>query len=167
MHGSRAAIGFTLILSLFAGCATVGLPAVAVAPSREFVYEGGWGGRAFDRPTEEVRIATIEGMRDLQMGAIHQERSGPAWLLDARTRDGRHVRVAIQPTPKTDGSIVSARIGRHGDQPLARALTQRTGIRLGTLPPEAIPTEPPSSPSPGRFSRDAVPDAVMLPNPFP
>jgi hypothetical protein len=58
---------------------------------------------------------------------------------------------------------VTIRIGWFGDEPLSRALMDRIGIRLGTLPPAAIPVEPPSSPAGNPFfSKNAVSDAEML-----
>ena len=48
-------------------------------------------------------------------------------------------------------------------QAMAKAVLDRVGVRLGTLPPEAIPTDVPSDPSTNPyFSREAVPDSVML-----
>ena len=58
---------------------------------------------------------------------------------------------------------VSCRIGWFGDEPLSRTLLERIGVRLGTLPPAAIPDRPPSAPASNPiFSRDAVPDSVIF-----
>jgi hypothetical protein len=58
---------------------------------------------------------------------------------------------------------VSCRIGWFGDEPLSRTLLDRVGVRLGLLPPAAIPDQPPSAPAANPlFSRAAVPDSEIL-----
>jgi hypothetical protein len=58
---------------------------------------------------------------------------------------------------------VAVRAGWFGDEPLSQAILERVGIRLGNRNPESIPTKAPSAPSANPFfSRDAVPDSVML-----
>ena len=65
--------------------------------------------------------------------------------------------------PQQGKTRISCRIGWFGDEALSKALLERTGIRLGTLPPAAVPENPPSTPGANPFfSRDAVPDEEML-----
>jgi hypothetical protein len=50
-----------------------------------------------------------------------------------------------------------------GDEPLSRALLERAAIRLGMLPPAAIPENPPSAPT-IPLLRPSAPDEEMLRN---
>jgi hypothetical protein len=152
------------ILLWTCGCATVGPPPVTPRGADGYVYEGGWGVQGFAVPEEAAQQAVIEALGDLQMRGIHRERSRDAVMVDAQAHDGRHARVAIH--RGGSGVVVAARIGRTGDDALARAIMTRAGVRLGTRPAEAIPGEVPvEEPGAGAgfFSRDAVPDEVMLP----
>jgi hypothetical protein len=127
----------------------------------DYSFEDGWGVQGFPSRPDNVHAATRAGMADLKMHTIHDSRGeGSALILDGQAHDGRHVRVVVR--PGEIGSIVTARVGRFGDEALARSLLERIGVRLGTLPPAPIPDEPPTSPRRSLFSRFAVPDAQML-----
>jgi hypothetical protein len=100
-------------------------------------------------------------MEDLQITHIRQRRDGQAQIYQGWTKDNTPAVLTLR--PGNGAARVTARIGWFGDEPFSRTLFERIGIRLGHLPPKAIPPEPPSAPAPNPFfSRRAVPDAVML-----
>jgi hypothetical protein len=142
------------------GCATV-------APSPERLVTTGTSfstGRAvqdFALPPAKVGIAISDAMADLKMTSIEPARDGVVYKIQAKTTDKRTVLVTLRPHQAQ--TRVGCRIGTFGDEPLSRALLERTGVRLGTLPPAAIPDHVPSSPGSNPFfSRDAVSDEEML-----
>ena len=58
---------------------------------------------------------------------------------------------------------VGVRAGWFGDEAMSKAPLDRVGVRLGNQPPEAIPTETPSTPAGNPFfSRKAVSDLEMF-----
>jgi hypothetical protein len=148
------------VVLVLSGCMTLG-PVDPKAGLTTFAFKEGWGAQGFPFAVEKVRDVAIEGMGDLKMHSIHQSTMDrTALVLDGQVHDGRHIRVAVRPGGL--GSLVTARVGRFGDEALSRALMERIGVRLGTLPPAAIPEVPPTSPPRLPFSRSAVPDARML-----
>jgi hypothetical protein len=143
-----------------AGCATIA-PSVASNSGLEPSYSGGRAIQEFAVPASSVRGAVADAMDDLKMTSIESGHSGAVYKFDAKTADKRPVLVTVRPH---DGQTrVSCRIGWLGDEPLSKALLERTGVRLGTLPPAAIPENPPSSPAPNPImSRLAPPDEDTL-----
>jgi hypothetical protein len=142
------------------GCATV-----APSPERLLSTETTYGvGRAiqdFALPPGKVGEAISEAMTDLKMTAIEPGRDGAVYKIQAKTADHRSVMITMR--PHQGQTRVACRIGLFGDELMSKALLERTGIRLGTLPPAAIPNEVPSSPGSNPFfSRDAVSDDQML-----
>jgi hypothetical protein len=159
----------TLILALvvglgwgLGGCKTVSPPAegesgMTTAPD----YSTGKAFQDFSARPAQVKSVVAEAMDDLGMTVVHRGRDGTVSQIDGRTPDQRTVTVTIRPNQQQ--TRVSCRIGWFGDEPLSMALLERVGIRLGSLPPAAISPRPPSSPASNPiFSRDAVPDEVML-----
>jgi hypothetical protein len=127
----------------------------------EYSFEDGWGAQGFDVAGDKVLEAAQQGMGELKMHTIHQSRFDVTTrILDGQAHDGRHIRVVVRPSGS--GSLVTARVGRFGDDALSKALMERIGVRLGTLPPAEVPDEPPTSPRRRFFSKFAVPDAQML-----
>jgi hypothetical protein len=115
----------------------------------------------FQFPAGAVASAVIEAMEDLDITVSRRDHDGPASQIEGRTADNRTVTVTLRPQKPI--THVSCRVGWFGDEPLSRTLLHRIGVRLGTLPPEAIPENIPSSPASNPyFSRDAVPDAEMM-----
>jgi hypothetical protein len=100
-------------------------------------------------------------MVDLNIGSIQPRLDGGLPRLAGKTEDGREVLVVIR---SNQGLCqVAVRVGWFGDEPLSRALIERVAVRLGSKPPQAIPSTAPSAPSSNPyFSRDAVPDSDML-----
>jgi hypothetical protein len=124
-------------------------------------FSAGRATQDFVLPVLPVANAVAEAMDDLKMTSIQRGRDGTVSKIDGKTPDNRPVTVTIRHHNGT--SHVSCRIGWFGDEPLSKALLERTGIRLGTLPPAAIPENPPSRPGSNPiFSRDAIPDAEMF-----
>ena len=143
------------------GCSTVGTVAGTSRVPGGYTYAAGRGTQEFANAPDAIVAASTEAMADLRVGSIQQVREGGMIMLEGRTADDRRATVAIRPNKLT--SLVSVRIGWFGDQPLSRAVMDRIGIRLGSLPPSAVPVDPPSSPDGNPyFSRQAIPDSEML-----
>jgi hypothetical protein len=151
-----------LASSISAGCAALG-PARPTVAGEGFTFREGWGSQSFSTPPEKAHEVLLEAMTDLKMRATNRSRGAtPAEIvIDGQVHDGRHIRVVVRPGDA--GSNLTCRVGRFGDEALCKALMERVGVRLGTLPAAAIPEEPPtSSPLQSLFSKSAVPDATML-----
>ena len=161
MRAQRIALGLVMAGGLMqSGCATV-------APSPERLlstgssYSAGRAIQDFSLPSTKVGTAVTEAMADLKMASIQPGRNGAVYKIEAKTEDNRAVMVTLR--PHQTQTRVSCRIGTFGDEPLSKALLERTGVRLGTLPPTPIPDHVPSSPGSNPFfSRDAVSDELML-----
>jgi hypothetical protein len=124
-------------------------------------YSAGRAMQDFPFPSATIISAVREAMEDLSMTVTRRSQDGPASQVEGRTADGRGVSVTLRPNKPI--TRVSCRIGWFGDEPMSMTLMRRIGVRLGTLPPEAVPDQIPSEP--GRnpfFSRDAVPDSEMM-----
>jgi hypothetical protein len=154
-------IGAAICASMASGgCMSLG-PLGPEPHKTGYSYEAAWASQTFPVATEPALGAALEGMADLQMRSIHQSKyEKTAILLDGQAHDGRHVRVVIRPVG--EASQVSTRVGRFGDEALSKAVLERIGVRLGTVPPTPIPDEPPTSGTRLPFSKLAVPDAIML-----
>jgi len=163
MRAQRIALGVVLVCGTWqSGCATVA-PSVVAASGLEVSYTGGRAIQEFAVPSSAVRGAVSEALDDLKMTSIEHGRSGSVYKIDARTADNRAVLITVR--PHEGQTRVSCRIGWLGDELLSKAVLERTGVRLGTLPPAAIPDDPPSSPAPNPIlSRLAPPDEDTLRN---
>jgi hypothetical protein len=161
MRAQRIALGLVMASGLaHSGCATV-----APSPERLLSTDSSYGaGRAiqdFSFPSTQVGTAVTEAMADLKFASIQPGRDGAVYKIQARTQDKRAVMVTLR--PHQTQTRVSCRIGTFGDELLSKALLERTGVRLGTLPPAPVPDHVPSSPGSNPFfSRDAVSDDEML-----
>jgi Protein of unknown function (DUF3568) len=161
MRTPRIAMGLVVATGLWqSGCATT-----APSPERRLTADNSYSaGRAiqdFALPANKVGEALTAAMDDLKMTAIEPGRDGAVYKIDAKTADDRTVMVTMR--PRQGQTRLSCRIGWFGDEALSKALLERTGVRLGTLPPAAVPEDPPSTPGSNPFfSRDAVPDEEML-----
>jgi hypothetical protein len=144
------------------GAEPTGQPASAAdRPAPTARYSTGRAVQDFRFPTATVIPAVRDAMEDLNMTVTHRSQDGAVTQVEGRTGDGRAVTVTLRPTKPI--TRVACRIGWFGDEPMSMTLMRRIGVRLGTLPPEAVPDHIPSEP--GRnpfFSRDAVPDAEMM-----
>ena len=169
MHRRRIARGSCLALVIAAqvpiGCSMVTHAGGPTLGATGYLYQGGQASRGFPYTAEAIRGATIEAMTDLGIQAVQQSADGPgAVRLDGQTVDGRRatIRIGVGALP-----VVAVRVGWFGDEPLSRAILDRIGIRLGTLPVEAIPAEPPSDPGGPTlnsfFSRGEVRPGTPLP----
>jgi hypothetical protein len=152
-----------------AGCQTVGPSAFSSLAREEkstrsgldYAYSRGRGVQTFAMPPARVQPALVAAFDDLRIDRVRQTSDGGAILLEGTTSDERKASVTLRPHPS--GTRLSASIGTFGDPALSRALMDRVGIRLGTLPPAPIPATPPSEPGHNPyFSRSAVPDSEML-----
>ncbi len=154
-----------LTLALGCGLAQSGCATVPPSPERlvstDTSFSAGRAMQDFAVPLGKVGTAVTEAMDDLRMTSVETGRDGTVYKVQARTGDNRAVMVTLR--PHQTQTRVACRIGTFGDEVLSRALLERTGVRLGTLPAAAIPDKVPSTPGSNPFfSRDAVPDAVML-----
>jgi Protein of unknown function (DUF3568) len=160
MRAQRIALGLVVCALAPSGCATVA-PRVESEGSLSASYSAGRAMQDFALPAGPVGGAIVEAMDDLKMTVTERGRDGAVYRIDAKTADNRTVMVTLR--PHQGQTRVGCRIGWFGDEPLSKALLERTGIRLGILPPAAIPENPPSAPSANPFfSRQAVPDEVFL-----
>jgi len=149
------------LLAFAPGCATTSPLIHSIESSAEFSYSAGRGVQDFAAPPSAVIPAVFAALTDLQMDDPQPARDGVVTRIEARTRDGRAVSLTVR--PRAGATQVGARIGWFGDEALSKALLERVGVRAGTQAPEAIPDEPPSTPSGNPyFSRSAIPDEVML-----
>jgi hypothetical protein len=145
------------------GCTTMAPrePSARRSPGTPYSFSAGRAVQDFAAPPAAVKTAVAEAMDDLKLTVVRRSRDGAVSQVDGRTPDQRTVTVTTR--PQQAFMRVSCRIGWFGDEPLSRTLLERIGVRLGTLPPEAIPEHPPSAPASNPiFSRDAVPDEVIL-----
>ena len=147
---------------VMAGCRAVG--PVAVGPALDaagYAYGAGKATREFAYPGPVVQSAIAGAMEDLRIGQVRQRHDGPSRIFEGTTADGRTATVTLR--PGHGAARVTVRIGLFGDEPFSRAMMDRLGVRLGTLPPTAVPDEPPSAPAANPyFSRGAVSDDAML-----
>jgi Protein of unknown function (DUF3568) len=157
------------LLAIAGGCATTSRvappqgqnPAPVARPNAAPRYSAGRAMQDFELPAATVKSGVLEAMEDLGMKVTRRAQDGPASQIEGQTADHRMVTVTLRPQKPI--THVSCRIGWFGDEPLSLALLHRIGVRLGTLPPEAIPDKLPTAPAPNPyFSRDAVPDAEMM-----
>jgi Protein of unknown function (DUF3568) len=148
-----------------AGCSTIApaaLSAVGNASSSPgFSYAAGRAYQSYALPPAKVQPALLSAVDDLRMHSVAVTQEGSNTVVQATTANNHRATIMLRPEPT--GSHISVRIGMFGDEPLSRALMDRVSVRLGTLPPTAIPAEAPSEPASNPFfSRTAVPDEVML-----
>jgi hypothetical protein len=144
-----------------AGCSTMGTVTDSGLSGAGYSYSAGRATQDFAYPTATIVSASAEAMGDLRIHSIQQVRDAGMIMLEGTTADNRRATVAIRPNKAA--SMVSVRVGWFGDPALSRALMDRVGIRLGTLPPTAAPVEPPSAPESNPFfSKKAIPDSQML-----
>ena len=73
-------------------------------------------------------------------GSTHSQRSG----LSRGGSNGRQQPVVATIRSHQGQTQVGIRAGWFGDEPLSRTFLERVGVRLGSKPPEAIPTEAPA-----------------------
>jgi hypothetical protein len=144
-----------------AGCRTVAPVAGPAIEAAGFAYGGGKATQEFAFPTTVVQPAIAAAMADLGITQVRQRHDGASRISEGTTADGRSATVTVR--PGTGAARVTVRIGWFGDEPYSRALLERVGVRLGTLPATPIPAEPPSSPGANPFfSRRAIPDAMQF-----
>jgi uncharacterized protein YceK len=142
------------------GCATVA-PRIEAESSLSSTYTGGRAIQDFARSPGDLGSAVAEAMEDLKMTSLERGRDGSVYKISASTADKRSVLVTMRPHQGL--TRLACRVGLFGDEPLSKALLERVGVRLGTLPPAPIPDQAPSKPGSNPFfSREAVPDDVFL-----
>ena len=129
------------------GCSTVA-PMVdsGAIEVNGYAYSGGKATQFFNFPKATVEKAVREAMDDLHMRVERETHDGVVAYVEGRTADDRRMQVSLRPQQET--TRVTVKIYWFGDEPLSRAFTDRVGIRLGSVAPEAIPEKPPSSPEP-------------------
>jgi hypothetical protein len=131
------------------------------AATSSFAFSTGRGTQAFAAQPAAVAAALHDSMADLNLTSARSIRNGAVHRVEARTADNRQVVATLRSHQGV--TAVAIRVGWFGDEPLSQALLERVGVRLGSLEPEAIPSDAPSTPSRNPFfARDAVPDSVML-----
>jgi Protein of unknown function (DUF3568) len=143
------------------GCATVPPAADIMAVSSAFSYSAGRGAQSFAAPPAAVIAALDDALTDLNINKGRHIRNGAVFRVEARATNYRPVVATIR--SHQGQTHVGIRAGWFGDEPLSKAILDRVGVRLGSHPPEAIPTEVPSAPSGNPFfSRSAVSDLEMF-----
>ena len=145
------------------GCATTSpaKPPPSEPPAPTLRYSTGRAMQDFRFPSSVVQDAVAEAMEDLGFTVTRRSQDGPASQVEGRTPDRRSITVTLR--SQNPITRVSCRVGWFGDEPMSRTLMRRIAVRLGTLPPEAVPDKVPSEPAPNPyFSRDAIPDSEMM-----
>ncbi len=161
----------TVLLATMAGsgCQTMGPNALSMLsrpepPSTggaEYTYGGGRAVQTFRQSPTAVQPAVLSALDDLRIQSIRQISDGGSIVFEGVTADNRRASLTLR--PEGAGTRLAARIGVFGDQALSRALMDRVGIRLGNLPPAAIPDTLPSDPGKNPyFDRTAISDSEML-----
>jgi hypothetical protein len=150
------------------GCRAMG-PIGSAGPSLvvpTYAYASGTATQGFAWPRDEVEAALGEAMTDLNIRRVGLiEADAEQTRVRGRAADGRRVDLSL--VERGAATQANVRVGLFGDEALAKAVLDRVGVRLGSLPPEAIPAEVPASFESEEaenpyFSRQAVPDSVML-----
>lgn len=159
----RIALAATVLGVLSPGCATVA-PISLTAPGQageSLSYAAGRATREFGFPASTLVPALVAALDDLRIGSVRKGLDGGVVRIDAATVDRRTVTVLIRPHQAFSRVVVQ--IGWFGDEPLSRALMDRIGVRLGTLPPAAIPADPPSTPGENPYfsRRTTVPVEIL------
>ncbi len=163
----RATVAFSALAGT--GCQTIGPSAFTTLskdqqparPGSEYSYSGGRAIQTFAVAPTGVQPAVLAALDDLRIDRVRQTSDGGAIVFEGTTADERKASITLRPHPS--GTRLSARIGMFGDQALSRALMDRVGVRLGTLPPAPVPATPPSEPGHNPYlSRAAIPDSEML-----
>lgn len=165
--GRFVRIGVVAIASLgLVGCRAMG-PIGNAGPSLvvpTYGYASGTASQGFARPRQEVEGALGEAMTDLDIRRVGMiEADAEQTRVRGRASDGRRVDLSL--IDRGAATEARVRVGVFGDERLAKAVLDRVGVRLGTLPPQAIPAEVPSGGEDAEnpyFSKRAVPDSVML-----
>jgi hypothetical protein len=146
------------------GCMTAGFVRDPALGAAGYSYSSGRASQGFSYPYAQVQEAVVLALGDLEVHSIRTTGDAQGLSYEGKTLDGRRALVTIE--TKDALPVVSAKVGWFGDEAMSKALMDRIGIRLGSLPPSAIPTDPPASASSdssgSRFSRSAIPDKVML-----
>jgi hypothetical protein len=155
-----AAAGWICVAAI--GCQSVGPLTGRTGPATGFAYRFGTASQGFAVAPAEVKKVVVEAMGDVR---VHRdletvEPDTGAWILDGTTADGRNVKVTIRPMGAF--TVVTARVGPFGDEALSKGILDRIGIRLGTLPPGAIPAEPPAAEPTSVFNRPSATDPTLM-----
>ncbi len=157
----RIMLGIALVAAgaVMDGCSTIA-PMAPLHGDVSYGYRAGAASQGFPRAPAEVQQAALDAMADMSIHSVRVSPDEGGVTLSGTTADGQGASVSI----KKRGAFASAivRIGWFGNEALSRAVLDRIGIRLGTLPPEAIPAEPPAQSRTPIFSSRTVPDPVMI-----
>ena len=145
-----------LSLCCATGCSTVApfdaSPALAAgAPT----YQTGRAIQAFPASTELIGPSRV-AMEEVGVHTITERKEERATVLEGTTAAGRHAVVTIQ--PEGASTVVSARFGALGDEPLSRAFLDRLNSAKGkTLAAESktVPAIASRRPTPNRASRSS------------
>jgi hypothetical protein len=159
----RIALGAAALVAMGAGgCMTTGVVRDPALGAAGYAYNSGKASQGFAFPYSQVQEAVVLALGDLEVRELRQSQDARGLTYDGKTLDGRRASVTI----RTANGLptVETKVGWLGDEAMSKALMDRIGIRLGTLPPSAVPAEPPASTGStgGRFSRDAIPASEML-----
>jgi hypothetical protein len=157
----RIVLSALTIACASAGCMTVAPVAGPALARTGFSFAAGRASQDFAYSTSALLSSVRGALEDLRIQSIKEKHDAGTVVYEGTTTDDRRATVMLR--PGQDTTRVSIRIGWFGDEPLSKALMDRIGIRLGTLPPSAIPIDPPSAPASNPyFSRSAISDETML-----
>ena len=95
--------------------------------------------QVYPQGVPQIRSAALEAMGDLGYTKVQCEPDGDEVIIRAKTLDGRHARVTIQ--PRNTMAAMTVKIGADGDEMVSQALIQRVALNLGALPRTIIPLE--------------------------
>ena len=146
-----------------AGCRTVSeanlKPAAKTAAKSlsvdPYAYSGGTASQGFALPFKDVKEAAHDALEDLRITQIEGRSDAADYVFTGVTASRHNARVVIR--DDGDHARVNVRVGWFGDEPLSRAVLDRIGIRLGTLPPQVVPEKIPSESAEHKFLKRIEP----------
>ncbi len=157
----RMALAAAVLSGLLpAGCSTIE-PVANLAPGRSSCsYTAGRATQSFAYPPAAMQSGVVAAMDDLRIHSIRQTQDNGSFLFDGTTADGRGVTIAVRPHQGAAGQHPGRLVRRRAALEGAAGPDRHPPRHLAAVGhPRRAAERPGSNPY---FSREAIPDAVML-----